>query len=181
MIRGPIAIMKPNVLLTLACACLGLAVLPGCATTRTADVPGTLAVQVNVPPRGNLLLEDRVRDAFTDQVREVFVGAGFDRPVRDVRFVDDESPEPYLLTINLLEWRLNRAGFVECTFTAELRTPQTTRALGLHTNTTVRWFGGPGRFGLARSFEEASEGAIRDLARKVAESELLPGFRLGGR
>lgn len=151
--------------------------LPACATTDRPDVPGTLNVQVNVPPSWNMLLDDRIAEAFVDRVRDVFYRAGFDRPVQEVRFARDPANVPYLLTINLNEWRINRVGNIECTFTADLQTPQGSRHLGLYTNTTMRWLGGPGRFGLSRSFEEAAEGAIRDLCADVAKTEMLPGLR----
>jgi len=157
--------------------CGALLALSGCATTQQPEVPGTLKVAVNVPPTWNILLDDRISEAFTDRVRDVFHNAGFDRPVEEVRYPEDSEKLPYLLTINLVEWRINRIGNIDCTFSASLRTPQGTRDLGLYTNTTMRWFGGIGRWGLARSFEEAAEGAIHDLCDKVVKSEMLPGFQ----
>lgn len=149
---------------------------PACATTQSPETPDALKVLVNVPPNWNMLLDDRVSEAFTDRVREVFYRAGFDRPVEEMRSVEDPAKVPYLLTIHLTEWRINRAGNIDCTFNASLQTPRGTRDLGLYTNTTMRWFGGIGRWGLARSFEEAAEGAIHDLCDAVAKSDLLPGF-----
>lgn len=152
--------------------------LPACATTQRPEIPGTLKVQVNVPPSWSVLVDDRVSEAFVDRVREVFVRSGFDRPVEEVRYVEDASKLPYLLTINLTDWRINRVGAIDCTFSASLQTPRGTRQLGFYSNTTMRWFGGPGRFGLSRSFEEAAEGAVHQLCDDVLKSELLPGFRM---
>jgi hypothetical protein len=149
---------------------LGLA---GCATQPTPEIPGTLKVAVNVPPSWSLLLDSRISEAFTDRVREVFHQQGFDRPVEEVTSVEDCSKMPYLLTINLTEWRINHIGNIDCTFSASLRTPQGTRHLGLYTNTTMRWLNGLGRFGLADSFDQAAEGAIQDLWRDVEKSDLL--------
>jgi hypothetical protein len=165
--------------LILAWAWLGI-FLSGCATTQTAAVPGTLAVHVNVPPEWNVFLEDRITEAFVDQVREAFHDSGFAKPVKEARSFEEVDQAPYLLTINLADWRIDRTGFIECTFTADLKTPAATKHLGVYTNTTMRWFGGPGRFGLARSFEEAADGAIRDLCDDVAKTELLPDFRRTG-
>lgn len=156
--------------------CGALLSLSACATTHQPEVPGTLKVTVNVPPTWNMLIDDRVSEAFTDRVRDVFYRAGFDRPVEELRYVEDPSKVPYLLTINLLDWRINRIGNIDCTFGATLQTPRGTRDLGLYTNTTMRWFGGIGRWGLARSFEEAAEGAIRSLCDAVVKTEMLPGF-----
>jgi hypothetical protein len=157
--------------------CGAALMLSGCATTAQPDVPGTLKVVVNVPPSWNLLLDDRISEALTDRVSEAFHRAGFDRPVEEIRSVEDPAKVPYLLMINLTEWRINRIGNIDCTFTASLQTPRGTRDLGVYTNTSMRWIGGIGRWGLARSFEEAADGAIRELCEAVARSELLPGLR----
>jgi hypothetical protein len=149
--------------------------LAGCATVNRPEFPGALKVYVNVPPSWNVLLEDDISDAFVSRVRDVFLRSGFDRPVDEVRLVEDPNKQPYLLTINLTEWRINRIGNIECTFTADLRTPQGSKNFGFFTNTTMRWMGG--RWGLARSFEDAAEGAIHDLCNAVKKSELLPAFR----
>jgi hypothetical protein len=156
--------------------CGALLSLSACATTPKPEVPGTLKVTVNVPPTWNLLLDDRVSAAFTDRVRDVFYRAGFDRPVEELRFVEDPAKAPYLLTINLLDWRINHVGSIDCTFSATLQTPRGTRELGLYHNTAMRWFGGIGRWGLANSFDDAAEGAIRDLCNAVVKTEMLPGF-----
>lgn len=125
----------------------------------------------------NFLVEDRVAEAFVDRVREVFKRNGFDRPVDDVRFVEDPAKMPYLLTINLTEWRINPIGNIDCTFNTNLQTPRGSRHLGLETNTLPRWYGGFGRFGLGRTFVDAAEGAIDHLARDISRTELLPGLR----
>jgi hypothetical protein len=140
------------------------------------ETPGTLRVQVNVPPSWNLLLDDRITEAFVDRIRDVFHRNGFEKPVEEVRYVEDPAKLPFLLTVNLTEWRINRIGDIECTFTANLQTPRGTRQLGIYTNTTMRWLTGPGRFGLAQAFEDAAEGAINDLCRDVAKTEMLPGL-----
>jgi hypothetical protein len=157
--------------------CGALLGLSACATTQPAEVPGTLKVTVNVPPSWNLLIDDRIAESFTDRVREVFDRAGFDRPIEELRYVEDPAKVPYLLTINLVEWRINRIGSIDCTFSATLQTPRGARDLGLYHNDAMRWFGGIGRWGLARSFEEAAEGAIHDLCDAVVKSEMLPGFQ----
>jgi hypothetical protein len=142
------------------------------------DVPGTLHVLVNVPPQWNMFWNDRVTMAFVDVARDVFHQQGFDRPVEEVSYFEDIEHAPYLLTVNLHEWRIDHLGNVECTFTADLRTPAGTRNLGVYTQTEMWGFRGPGRFGLVRSFEEAAENALRELGEDVARSEMLPGFRL---
>jgi hypothetical protein len=156
-----------------------LLALSGCATTQQPAVPGTLKVAVNVPPALNILVEDRISEAFTDRVREVFDRAGFDRPVEEARFADDAANAPYLLTIDLIEWRINPIGNIDCTFRASLQTPGGTRDLGVYSNTTMRAMRSPGRWGLSYAFDDAAEGAIQNLCDAVKKSELLPGFAQG--
>jgi hypothetical protein len=157
--------------------------LAGCATPRV-EVPGTLHVHVNLPLMTDVWVEDRVKMAFTDVTRDVFHRHGFDRPVEEARYASLNELEdiPFLLTVDLHRWRVDRIGNIECTFTASLQTPAGTRHLGVYTGTELRGFGGGGfgRWGFARSFEEAAEGALNDLVREVARTELLPQLRLQG-
>jgi hypothetical protein len=151
--------------------------LTACASPSTAEPPEALKVQVNVPPTWNLLLDDRVAEAFVDRLRDVLYREGADLPVELLRTPGEPAQARYLLTINLTEWRINHAGNIDCTFNASLQSPRGTRALGLYTSTTMRWLAGPGRFGLSRAFDEAAEGALHELARDLAKSELWPGLR----
>jgi hypothetical protein len=174
---------KPLKILTVAFG-LAAVVLAGCASPRV-QVPGTLHVHVNLPPTVDLWHEDRVKLAFTDIARDVFHRNGLDRPVEEARFVSASELDglPYLLTIDLHRWRITPIGNIECTFTASLQTPAGTRHLGVYSDTELRGFGtsfGFGRWGIARSFENAAEGALRDLVRDVARTELLPQLRVRG-
>ena len=144
------------------------------AATPSAPEADTLKVQVIVPPTWNLLIDDKVSEALVDRVRDVFYQAGFTQPVDELRRVEDPSKVPYLLTIHLTEWRINRIGLIDCTFTANLKTPRGTRDLGLYTNTSMQWLDGPGRFGLSRAFVETAEGALRTLYTHLANCDLLP-------
>lgn len=155
---------------------LALLFFAGCATPPKVEVPGTLKVQVYVPPSWNMLLDDRVAEAFTDRVADVFHRSGFGFPIENVRSVEDPAKVPYLLTIRLTDWRINHLGNIDCTFTAHLKTPQASGSLGVYTNTSMRSLSS-GRFGFGQSFEEAAEGAIRDLANDIAKGDLLQGMR----
>jgi hypothetical protein len=167
--------MKPSLLFAVL-GFLGLFVT-SCASVPQAEIPGTLKVQVNMPPTLHYLAEDRIATAMTDRVREVFQRQGFDRPVEEIRPVEDSSRAPYLLTINLTEWRVDRLGNIDCAFSAELRTPAATRSFGPYTNTALRIAYGSGRFGWARGFEDAADGALRNLCLDVLRAELLPNLR----
>jgi hypothetical protein len=151
-----------------------LLAVAGCATTRQPMSPDTVSVLVNLPPSASLVYSDWITDAFTDSVRSVFHQAGFQRPIENIRYVDQPDEAPYLLTINLMEWRFTRLGDIDCTFTAQLSTPRGTRDLGVYSGTSLRLSRNPGPWGLADAFDEAAQGAIVDLFRAVVKSELLP-------
>ncbi len=150
-----------------------LIALAGCATAPHVQSPETVNVLVNLPPTASLIYADRIADAFTDEVRHVFYQAGFTRPIENIRYVDKPGDASQLLTINLMDWRFDPLGNIECTFTAELKTPRGTRNLGVYTDTSLRISRSFGPWGVADAFEEAAQGAIADLVRAVVKSELL--------
>lgn len=152
-----------------------LAAATGFAAERAKD-PLTLKVYVNVPPTWSLLVDDRISEMFVDAVRELLVRRGFEHRVDEVRFVDDPAKTPYLLTINLMEWRMQRTGVINCTLTASLQTPRGLKHLGVYHDTAFHWLGS-GRLGLAREFDEAASGALNDLCDDIARTEMLPGLR----
>ncbi len=134
-----------------------------------------LDVYVNVPPTWNLLVDDRISEMFVDAVRELLVRRGYAGDVEEVRFVDDPAKVPHLLTINLMEWRMQRTGAINCTLTASLQTPRGTKHLGIYHDTAFHWMGS-GRWGLARSFDEAASGALNRMCDDIVRSELLPAL-----
>ena len=123
------------------------------------------------------MLEDRVSEAFVDRIRDVFRREGYQGEVKEVSKFDEPSPGCCLLNINLTEWRMDHVGNIDCTFTANLQTDKTSRHLGVFTYTELNLMRGSGRVGLARSFDSAAAGAIRDLHRALAKTELVPGLR----
>jgi hypothetical protein len=151
-----------------------LLAVAGCATTQQPPSPETVGVLVNLPPSTSLIYADRIADVFTDEIRDVFHRAGFDRPVENIRYVDQPEAQRNLLTVNLHEWRFDRLGNVECTFTAQLRTPRGTRDLGVYSGTSLGISRSPGWWGTIHGFDEAAQGAIADMIQAIAKSELLP-------
>jgi hypothetical protein len=147
------------------------------ATTPPTAVPGTLKVQVNVPATWHWLADDRVAEPLVDQLRDTFYRAGFDRPIEQITYVEDPAKAPYLLTINLVDWRMNHAGSIDCTFSANLQTPRGTRDFGLFSDMAFNWIPGRGRYGLSQAFTQAADGALKQLCDAVAKSEMLPDFR----
>lgn len=139
--------------------------------------PGTLQVQVNVPPSWQPMFEDRITEAFVSNMIDVFRRQGYKGEIAEVRWFEEPSPGCCLLTINLTEWRMNHVGNLDCMFTANLQTDRAIRHLGIFSGMAFRWMSGPGRFGLADAFEDAAEDAIRQLYSALAKTELVPGVR----
>jgi hypothetical protein len=149
--------------------------VPALAVERV-EPTRTLKVNVITPPSWNILIDDRVSEWFVDSLRDIFSRKGFDWPVEEIRLVEDAAKIPYLLTIHVTDWRLDRIGNVECTFTAQLQTPHGQRQLRYYSNRLPRAVDSYGRIALARVFEEAAEGALTTLCEDIAKSELLPGL-----
>jgi hypothetical protein len=144
----------------------------GCATVNRPEAPGTLRVAVNLPPAMNIAVEDEISQALVDRVRAVFQQHGFNRPVERAYSVNLPA-NAAALTLNMLDWRIDNTGFVECTFGAVLQTPAGTRDFGLYTGSTPSWLEGPGRVNLERSFDAAADGAVRQLFRDIQKTDLL--------
>ena len=167
-----IPLWRAGLLAALATVALG--------ATEAAKNPLTLKVQVNVPPTWSIFADDRISEMFVDGIRELLVRRGFAEPVDEVRFVEDPAKTPYLLTINLMEWRMQRTGAIDCTLTASLQTPRGVKHLGVYSHTSLYWRGS-GRWALAREFDEAASGALNRLCDDIARTELLPGLRVRDR
>jgi hypothetical protein len=148
------------------------------AADRSApSQPGTLQVQVNVPPSWQPMFEDRVADAFADYIIDAFKRRGFGGRVVQVNAFDEPSPGCCLLVIDLTEWRMNHIGNIDCSFVATLQTDRVARSLGVFSGMAFRWMSGPGRFGLSDAFGDAAQDAIRQLYDALARTELVPGIR----
>lgn len=156
-----------------------LALLAGSWLWAADEAPHgpSLKVEVVTPPSWNLLMDDRVSEWFVDGVRAELARQGFEGQVDEIRYPDDPGKAPFLLTINLAEWRMSRAGFVDCTLTATLHTPDGERRLGVYHHSLPRWMGGFGRWGLQRTFEETADEVVARLCRDLVRSEMLPGLR----
>ncbi len=159
-----------------------LALLSGLATVTASalDRPGaasTLKIEVTTPPSWNLLISDDVAEWFVDGVRSVLLRSGYDGEVEELRYPDDAQKFPHRLSLYVSEWRMNRIGNIDCTLIATVHTPYGEKRLGIYTHSLPRWFGGFGREGLRRAFEEAADQVILDLCRDLVRSELIPGLR----
>lgn len=142
------------------------------AQTQSPDRP-SLQVEVSLPASSDILHERDVAEALTARVRDVFQRRGYEGKVHEMLRGDStETGEP-VLAINLIRWRMDRAGFVECSFTAGVRQADgTVVPLGVFTASEVAM--GTGRWGLSDTFERAAEHAADQLWTKLRKTEILP-------
>ena len=159
------------------CVSLTAAAVPTDKKPSPPSKPGTLQVQINIPPTWRPMFEDRVTEAFASYIFDEFRRQGYKGEITEVRWYDEPSPGCCLLAINLTEWRMNHSGNIDCTFTANVQTERASRHLGVFSGMSFRWMSGPGRFGLSDAFEDAAEDAIRQLYDSLARTELVPGLR----
>jgi len=140
--------------------------------------PVDLQVLVNVPPTWRPFLDDDVAEEFFYRLQDTFRLRGYTGELAQVTVLDPGAKDRPTLTINLSEWRLDRIGNAQCTFSASLTTPAGEKNLGLKMGTTMLWAHG-GRWGLSRSYdaanalESAAADALNDLYRAVADSGLV--------
>lgn len=143
------------------------------AATAVKAQPGVMQLTVNVPPSMRPFVSDDIASAFADRVTDVLRRRGYQGKFRYVNSMDQPAANQPLLTINLIEWRTDHTGNVDCTFSAELSAPQGKKNLGLFMGTSMMMF--PRRDWLARSdqYDDAAHQALQDLYQRIAETHLL--------
>jgi hypothetical protein len=156
---------------------LALAATTPLAAIERSETAPPLKVEVTTPPSWSLLLSDDVAVWFVDGVRSVLERYGYTGSVEELRYPDDPQKAPHRLSLYVSEWRINRIGNIDCTLIATVHTPLGEKRLGIYSHSLPRWFGGFGREGIRRAFEEAADRVILDLCRDLARSELIPGLR----
>lgn len=150
------------------------------ATSKVAD----LQVQVDVPAAWEPFLEDDVSEALVRILRERFRRLGYGGVIDHVQHPRAPNPDLPLLSLRLVEWRINRAGSSECTLAAALRPASSPDEidLGLVSHSRLTWNRDRGRFGFARAqaiadaLEDSAEGAMREIHRRAAETGKVPGL-----
>ena len=153
------------------------------AAEKKADAKkADLQVLVDVPPTWRPFLDDDIADALTARLVEAFRKEGYPGnivQIRDLSFGDKNVPT---LRLYLSEWRIDRIGNAQCTFTASLKTPAGDTDLGLNSGTAMFWPSSIGHWGLNRAFEkadaleDAARNALRDLYKAVAKTGLVAGL-----
>lgn len=134
-----------------------------------------LQLSVDIPPNWEPFLADDTARSFSDRVREVFRRRGY---AGEIEFLYGDEPKQNIptLAIRLITWRLGRTDNAECTFVASLNANGEEHNLGTFENTAFILDRTRGRWGLSNAIDEAAEGALRDLAVKLAKAGLVPGF-----
>jgi len=154
------------------------AIFSGCANTPTRQAtvdsrPPRLQLTVGVPPSMSILRDEEISEAFAYRVSSILKEQGLRGRIR---YVDDwEKPVPDIpvLAIELREWRVDRSGFVDCTFTASINTPAGSRRLGVFTGTSIMTWARRDWFARMDGFEDAARDAISTLAARLEQSGAL--------
>jgi hypothetical protein len=144
------------------------------AKPAKAELP-QLQLTVHVPAHWRPFLADDLADAFASRVADVFRRQGF---TGEVEFVPAGEPDPGVpvLVLSLISWRISRTDNAECTFSAAIQAGGSEESLGVFENTHLFWNSGVGHRGMAEALGDAADGALRDLAAKLARSGSVPGF-----
>ena len=163
--------------------CLALAALflsPAALGLAPAARPGlgteVLNIQINVPPTWLVLGDENMSGVLQQQVRQSLMQVGCNCRVNFLGMADDPADLPYLLTIELREWRIDALGYAHCSLAAKLKTPQKTSDLGIYSSSTMKWSLDVPPFRLSSAFEHAAEESIERLGADLARSGLLAGL-----
>lgn len=148
---------------------------PLAATAADQAAPPALQIAVDVPPTWRPFLEDDIADALYSRIAETFRHGGFKGETALLDRSDKPAPGVPFLQITLMEWRINRIGNVDCTFSASITTGGKETNLGLFNGTSMQWISGPDRrWALQRGLDDSAASAIKDLYRKLTDQGLLP-------
>lgn len=153
-----------------------LAVAAPAAAGNSPEVvrePTTLQLKVELPPHFDLFYERDVAEALSQRVSEAFARRGYDGRVDDVFYKEDVKTDRPVLTLSLIRWRRNAAGFVDCTFTAEIRgTDGSIERLGIFTGSEVSF--GRTLWDLRDAYEGSARNAADQLWNTLVKRDLLP-------
>ncbi|MBL9216197.1 MAG: hypothetical protein JNG83_12030 [Opitutaceae bacterium] len=170
-------------LLAFLSACCGLFSYSLAAEAKKeTPKPVDLQVLVDVPPTWRPFLDDDIAEIFTSRLQEVFKRRGYAGNIVQVTNLYPGAKEIPTLEIFLSEWRIDRSGNAQCTFTAALKTAAGEKNLGIKSGTAMYWAQSRGRWSMQRAFEtsdaleDAARDALRDLYVAVAKTGIVPGL-----
>ena len=153
------------------------AFLTGCASVPAQKDPlhpVRLQVSVTVPPTMNLWRSDEIAEAFGYRVCSQLHEEGIGGRLKYVESYDDVDATIPTLSINLIEWRVNRVGNVDCTFGAVLSGPLGKKDLGLFSGSSFMLWPRHDIFARSDSFEDAAHSAMEELSKRIEASGLVP-------
>ncbi len=159
---------------------LGLAVgnvQAGDAKPAVAEKPA-LHVFVSVPPTFQPMLDDDIARTLAYRLEDTFRRQGYKGIVTFAAHPSDIKATAPLLELTLVEWRVDLTNNVQCTFSAKLTDGGKETTLGIFAGTGITWTRARDRWRLATAFEDSANDALKDLYRRIAEQQLLPGFEL---
>ena len=146
--------------------------------TPERSEPGTLQVQIAIPPPTRLLLEQDIQELFYDQIRDVFKQRGYGGKIEEVKLYEDPSPGCWLIKIDVSELRRDPIGNITITFSALLQTDhETRRNLGTFRGSALPGTSSPGVGGPNNTIETVAASALRDLYDAIAKTQLVPGIK----
>ncbi len=147
------------------------------AKSAEAEKPA-LQVFVSVPPTFQPMLDDDIARTLAYRLEDTFRRQGYKGIVGFAAHPSDIKAEVPLLELTLVEWRVDLTNNVQCTFSAKLTDRGKETTLGIFAGTGITWTRARDRWRLATAFEDSANDALKDLYRRIAEQQLLPGFEL---
>lgn len=142
-------------------------------TSEVARDRTTLQLKIELPPTVDLFYERDVAESLSQRIAETFMRRGYEGVVDDVFYSDDVKTDRPVLALNLIRWERNAAGFVDCTFTAEIRQADgSVQRLGIFTGSDVSM--GARIWDLRDAFEGAARNAADQLWSTLVKRDLLP-------
>lgn len=157
-------------------ACVWLRILTLLAgplsSAETNTTPPVLKVEVKAPVSWNLLPTDRFPECFAASLSDALTRQGLSLPVTELRSIENPAKVPYLLRVEITEWRIADAGDIACTFSARLKTPAGERRLGEYSAT--RWAPGVLSASSKRAYYPRELDGLQTLTRDLEKSGLLP-------
>jgi hypothetical protein len=176
--------MKSSIILSFLLAAIAALLSPTAAANSPAPPapvtraepsrPTVLQVTVDMPASMRPLISDEIARAFADRVADALRRQGCKAKIHYVASPDDAKADQPRLAIHLLEWRTDHVGYVNCTFAADLSSPQGKKDLGLFLGTAMMTFARHDWLARGEQFDDAAREALGDLYRRIAGTHLLP-------
>lgn len=160
----------------------GVGLLTSCTSTGAAyatprpDRPTRLQIVVNVPPSMNILREEEIQDAFGYRVITALREQGLRGRLRYIESGEQPDPAVPVLTVYLNEWRVDRIGNVDCTFSASLKSAHGERNLGFFSGTSLMMWSRRDWFARAEGYESAARDALTNLSQRILQSGVMPDW-----